>query len=116
MVERLRTICLRLDNAVEHEAWTGTSWRVQGTTFAHVVCIAEGWPPAYVRAFDSSGPATVLTFQADEVDYQALAAIGHPFHLPPWRPGVVGLELGSDTDWIEVAELVRDSHTLCRRR
>jgi hypothetical protein len=113
MVERLRIICSSLDGAIEHEAWTGTSWRVHGITFAHLVCIDEGWPPAYARAFETGGPATVLTFQADDMDREALASIGHPFHLPPWRPGIVGLVLSAETEWAEVFELVEDSHEIC---
>ncbi|HEX6421738.1 MAG TPA: MmcQ/YjbR family DNA-binding protein [Acidimicrobiales bacterium] len=119
VVEALRTICAPLPGATEHQAWTGTSWRVAGATFAHVVQIDGGWPPAYAAAFRTAGPATVVTFQADSDERAALGEAGPPFHLPPWRPGVVGLSIDGGTDWRELAELVADSHRLCampRRR
>ena len=106
---------MTLPEAVEHEAWTGTSWRVHGATFAHIVEIADGWPPAYSRAFNTEGPVTVVTFQTGPDDYRALAEIGEPFHHPPWRPGIVGHVIGDHTDWDELSELVADSHRLLRR-
>ena len=119
LVKRVGSICERLAGAVEHDAWTGTSWRVGGTTFAHIVQIAGGWPAAYARAAGSDGPSTVVTFQADDLERAALAARSAPYFLPPWRPGIVGLVLDDATDWTEVAELITDSHRLCsapRRR
>lgn len=113
VVERLRAICGALPGTVEHEAWTGTSWRIRSVTFAHVVQIDAGWPPAYAAAFSTSGPATVVTFQADADEHAALAHHGPPFHTPPWRPGIIGVELGPDTDWDELRELITDSHDLC---
>jgi hypothetical protein len=107
-------MCLALPAAVEHQAWTGTSWRVRTTTFAHVVQIADGRPPAYALAFATSGPATVVTFQACLDEYVALAQHGPPFHTPAWRPGIIGVELGNDTDWDELRELITDSHHLCK--
>lgn len=112
MVERIRSICASLPGACEHDAWTGTSWRVRGQTFAHIVEITDGWPPAYSRAFETHGPATIVTFQADTDDYRSLAEIGHPFHRPPWRPGIVGHVIGEHTDWDELTELITDSHHL----
>ena len=113
---RVGAICAALEGAVEHDAWTGVSWRVGGVTFAHVVEIAAGRPPIYSRVFETDGPATVLTFQADEEDRLALGQIGPPFHLPPWRPGIVGVVIDDDTDWDEVEELVTDSHRICSGR
>jgi hypothetical protein len=110
-VDRLREMCAALDNVAEIEAWTGTSWRTGGVTFAHILQIDRGWPPKYASVFETDGPATVLTFQSDESE--ALAAVGPPFYRPPWRPGIVGLRLSATTDWDEVAELVLDSHRLC---
>ena len=116
LVSRLRAICECLPGAREHEAWTGTSWRVGTTTFAHIVEIAEAWPPAYVKAFATDGPATAVTFQASPDDAAALRAAGHPFHHPPWRPGIVGVLIDDDTDWTELAELVTDSYRECGGR
>src|SRR6187551_3208840 len=110
IVARLRAICAGLPDACEHEAWTGTSWRRGDVTFAHVVQITDGWPPAYAKAFGTDGPATVVTFQAAADEYAALRAAGHPYHHPPWRPGIVGVVVDDDTtDWAELEELVVES-------
>jgi hypothetical protein len=109
-------VCGALPAAAEHEAWTGTSWRVGRTTFAHVVEIDDGWPPAYARVFQTSGPATVVTFQVADDDYHALAEIGPPFHHPPWRPNLIGLVVDAGTDWDELVELLVDSHRICAGR
>ena len=116
VVDRIRAICTRLPGAREHEAWTGTSWRIGRTTFAHVVQIAHGRPAAYARAFATDGPVTVVTFQAPPEDRAAFAATGDPYHLPPWRPGIVGLVLDDATDWSLVAEHLEDSHRECGGR
>jgi hypothetical protein len=109
VVERLRAICAEFADAREHEAWTGTSWRRGKVTFVHVVEITDGWPPAYASAFGTDGPATVVTFQAAPDEYEALRAVGPPFHHPPWRPGIVGVVVDDSTDWTELAELVAES-------
>ena len=116
VVERLRAICNRLPGAREHEAWTGTSWRVGTTTFVHVVEITDGWPPAYARTFTTDGPATVVTFQAAPDEYEALRAAGPPYRHPPWRPGIVGVVIDDASDWTELAELVVDSYRECGGR
>ena len=113
VLEALRAICLALPEAVEEEAWVGTRWVVRKETFAHVLVIDQGWPPAYVKAFGTDGPLTMLTFQAPPEDIEAFRSIGRPFVLPPWRPNIVGLALDDDAhpvDWDEVAELVTDSY------
>jgi hypothetical protein len=112
VVAALRAICLALPEAHEEEAWVGQRWRIRTRTFAHVVAIADGWPPAYARAFGTSGPTTVLTFRSSGDELAALSALGHPFVRPPWAPGVVGMVLEPDVDWAEVAELVTESYCL----
>ena len=116
VVQRLGAICAQFPDAREHEAWTGTSWRRGDVTFVHVVEITDGWPPAYARAFGTGGPATVVTFQAAPDEYEALRAAGHPYHHPPWRPGIVGVVVDDTTDWSELAELVGDSYRECGGR
>jgi hypothetical protein len=113
LVDRVRAICAELAGSHEHEAWTGTSWRIGTTTFAHVVQIGGGGPPAYARAFGTDGPATVVTFQADADEYRALQAVGPPYHHPPWRPGIVGLVVDDTTDWTELTEHVQESYRVC---
>jgi hypothetical protein len=112
IVERLRAICDTLPESVQENAWTGTRWRIGAHTFAHVVTIADGWPPAYARAAGTSGPTVVLTFQSSGEELEALSNVGHPYFRPPWRPGIVGMFVTPDTDWDEVAELVTESYCL----
>jgi hypothetical protein len=116
ITEAVRRICVALPDVTEHDAWTGISWRTGTKTFAHIVQIDAGWPPAYAQAFATAGPATVVTFQAIPNEREALAQIGPPFYLPSWRPGIVGARITDQTDWIELAELITDSHTICRHR
>lgn len=110
VVHRLRSVCLELPEVSEEEAWVGTRWRIRRRTFAHVVQIAAGWPPAYARAARTAGPATVLTFRADEAERAALGQVGDPFFLPNWGRPDVGMRLGAAVDWDEVAELLTDSY------
>jgi hypothetical protein len=112
IVDALRAICLALPGAVEEQAWIGTRWRVRQRTFAHVVAIDAGWPPAYVRAAGTDGPAVVLTFESSGDELEALTRVGHPFFKPPWRATVIGMLLDADADWDEVDELITESHRM----
>jgi YjbR len=116
ITEAVRRICADLPDVTEHDAWTGISWRTGTKTFAHIVQIDAGWPPIYASAFATPGPVTVITFQAEPNEREALAHLGPPFYLPSWRPGIVGARITAETDWIELAELITDSHTICHRR
>jgi predicted DNA-binding protein (MmcQ/YjbR family) len=115
VVAELRAVCLGLPEAVEEEAWVGTRWRVRSKTFAHVVRIVGGHPPAYAREAGDDD-ATVVTFRSSGDELEALANAGPPFFRPPWAPNVVGMTLGPDVDWAEVAELVTDSYCLLAPR
>jgi hypothetical protein len=113
IVTRVRAVCAELPESREQAAWTGTRWRIGTHTFAHLVAIADGWPPAYARAAGTDGPAVVLTFQSSGDELQALGNVGHPYFRPPWRPGIVGMFVDTGgTDWDEVAELVTESYCL----
>ena len=104
----LRTICLALPEAYEEPAWTGTAWRIRKKTFAHVVTIDGGWPPVYFRA--AGGDGTVLTFRSSGQELAALSNAGPPFFKPRWSPAVIGVVLGDEVDWDEIAELVTESY------
>ncbi len=110
ILAKLRLVCLDLPEATEERAWVGTRWMIGKKNFAHVLMISEGWPPAYVQASGSKGPACVLTFRAP------LAALGAPrfkrapFFRPPWFANIAGLFIDADTDWDDVASLVTDSY------
>jgi hypothetical protein len=110
VVEQVRAVCDELPEASEESAWAGTRWRVKGRTFAHVVAVADGWPGAYARAAATDGPATLLTFRSSGPELDALRHGGPPFFAPVWRADEVGLVVGDDVDWDEVAELVTDSY------
>ncbi len=108
----LRTICFALPEATEQRAYAGTRWQVRSKSFAHVVLIENGWPPAYAKAAGADGPLTVLTFRADIAEHEALRVSGHPFFAPPWWRDMIGIELTKETDWQEVAELLTESYRL----
>jgi hypothetical protein len=106
----LRAACLALPQVLEEQAWVGTRWRVSGRTFAHVLVVAEGWPPAYAAAVGSDGPLVVLMFRSSGSELAALRGGGPPFFGPPWRRDEVGVVVDDGTDWVEVAELVTESY------
>jgi hypothetical protein len=106
----LREVCLALPEAYEEEAWVGTRWSVRKKTFAHVLVVDDGWPPAYALAVNNDGPLTVMTFRAPLPEREALGHIGRPFFLPVWFDDIVGMVIDGDVDWDEVAELVTESY------
>ena len=110
VLEALRATCLALPEAVEETAWVGVRWRVRGRTFAHVLVVDDGWPPAYARAAATPGPAVVLMFRSSPPELDVLRAMGPPFFGPPWRADEVGMLVGPAPDWDEVAELVTESY------
>ena len=110
VLARLRSVCLDLPETHEEQAWTGVRWRVRTRTFAHVLLVASGWPPAYARAVGRDGPALVLMFRSGGLEVVALRSTGRPFFAPPWRVDEVGLEVDHATDWDEVADLVTESY------
>ncbi len=109
---RIRQISLALPEATEQRAWVGTRWCIRKRNFAHVVPIADGWPPAYVRATKSDGPITIVTFRTSPAEHTALAALGYPYFTPPWWPDIAGVVIDHHTDWTELAELITESYRL----
>jgi hypothetical protein len=112
ILARLRTVCGSLPEVREEQAWVGTRWRIRTRTFAHVLAIADGWPPAYARAAATDGPATVVMFRSAGPELAALIGAGPPFFGTQWRADEVGLAVSAATDWDEVAELVTESYCL----
>lgn len=114
----LRATCLALPDAREEEAWVGTRWRVGKDTFAHVLGVRDGWPPAYARAAGTDGPVVVLTFRSSGPELAALTDSGPPYFKPPWHPQVIGLVLatgGGPAD-DELAELLTESYCVVAPR
>ena len=112
LLDRLREICRSLAEATEEQAWVGTRWSVRTRTFAHVLRIEAGWPPAYARAAGTNGPADVLMFRSAGPELHAMQSVGPPFFATPWRADEVGVCLDVDTDWDEIAELLTESHSI----
>ena len=110
ILARIRSMCLALPEAYEEQAWVGTRWRIRKRTFAHVLTIDAGWPPAYARAAATDGPCTVLTFRSTAPEIPAFRDLGPPFCVPGWGRDDVGIVLGADNDWREVAELLTESY------
>jgi hypothetical protein len=110
IIAEVRAICLGLPEAYEEEAWVGMRWRVRKRTFAHVLTIDAGWPPAYALAAGDDGPLCVMTFRSRGDELEALRHTGRPFFAPRWRGDEVGVVLDDGTDWGEVAELLTDSY------
>ncbi|HKY14818.1 MAG TPA: hypothetical protein VJM33_07815 [Microthrixaceae bacterium] len=110
VIEAVRAVCGDLPEVVEEPAWVGTRWLVRGRTFAHVLEIADGWPPAYARASGLDG-ATVLMFRSSGDELDVLRHADLPYFAPPWRADEVGLVVGEDLDAEEIGELVTISYT-----
>ncbi|TFV68309.1 UNVERIFIED_ORG: MmcQ/YjbR family DNA-binding protein [Bacillus sp. AZ43] len=108
----LRPIALGLPETYEERAWVGTRWRIRGRTFAHVLEIVGGRPQGHARAAGTTGPCWVLTFRSSGLELETLRRTGPPFFAPPWRGDEVGMVLGDDVDWDEVAELLTESYCL----
>jgi hypothetical protein len=112
VVDRVRSICLALPESYEESAWVGTRWRIRKRTFAHVLMIDAGWPPAYARAANCDGPITVVTFRTPADELEAIRHTGHPFFVARWFDDIVGMILDEDVDWSEVEELLTESYCM----
>ena len=110
ILDRLRPVCLGLPEAYEEPAWVGTRWRIRQRTFAHVLTVDAGWPPAYARAARTDGPVNLMTFRSSGPELDALRHSGPPFFAPPWRADEVGMVLEESVDWDEVGQLVTESY------
>ena len=110
IIAALRRVCLALPEVTEERAWVGRRWCVRKKNFAHVVPIADGFPPTYIKAAGTAGPTTVLTLRTSEPEFYKQSRAGERFFFPDWFPNLIGLRLDSPIDWIEVAELIEDSY------
>lgn len=110
ILNKLQLICLDLPEAYEEAAWVGTRWLVSKKTFAHVLVIDGGWPPAYAKAAGSPGPLCVLTFRTPRPAREVPRFARPPFFVPVWFPDIVGMVLDDATDWYEVGALLTRSY------
>ena len=87
--------------AEERETWGHPTFRVRNKIFATFGLDEE------------SGQAT-MAMKAPPGEQELLLATGEPFFYPKYvgSNGWIGLWVGPDTDWEEVAELVEDSYRM----
>lgn len=110
IVAAIRSRCLRLPEAHEEQAWVGTRWLVRKKTFAHVLTVEDGWPPAYARAASTDGPVCLLTFRSSGEELERLRCAPYPFFAPVWWHDIIGVVLDAETDWDEISELLTESY------
>jgi hypothetical protein len=110
IVAKLRLICLDLPEAYVEAAWVGTRWMIKKKTFAHVLMIGSGWPPAYAKVAKTRGPACVLTFRTAEPAVEIPRFGRPPFFRPGWWPDIAGMMLDARTDWYDTGALITKSY------
>jgi predicted DNA-binding protein (MmcQ/YjbR family) len=100
LLERIRSLCLALPEAFEQETWEHPTFRVGGGK-GKIFC---------TTATDGSS----ATMKAEPEEREALLAHGDPYFMPPYvgGKGWVGVRLGPQTDWEELAELIATSYCL----
>jgi predicted DNA-binding protein (MmcQ/YjbR family) len=99
-LDRLRTICLALPEAVEKETWGDATFRVRDKIFA-VAGVEEGRVSMSCKA--PPGAQEIL-----------VGADPKRFYRPPYvgHRGWVGVRLDAGTDWDQVADLVEESYRM----
>lgn len=110
ILANLRTICGRLPEAYEEKAWVGHRWVVGKKTFAQVLSINDGWPPAYAIAAGENGPVYVLTFRSRGREHEPAKFAEYPFFRPVWFPNIMGLIIDDGVEWAEIGELLVASY------
>lgn len=99
---RLRRLCLALPEAHEVEAWGEPTFRVKNKLFAMFAAAGNhhgaGRPAVWCKA--APGNQELMVRAAPE-----------RFFVPPYvgPSGWVGIWLDRSVDWVELAELLRDS-------
>jgi len=108
LLKSARTICLALPEALEKETWDHPTFRVRDKIFAGVGSadndiFAEG---------QTDAPVVTMSMKAAPGEQESLLAQGSPFFKPKYvgSKGWIGVVIDENTDWGEVAELVRDSY------
>jgi predicted DNA-binding protein (MmcQ/YjbR family) len=100
-LDRLRTICLALPEAVEQLTWETTiTFRVRGKIFAMHNAGAEG----HTLTCKAPPGMQEMLVGADPERFFVPAYVGHN--------GWVGERLDGDSDWDEVADLIAESYRM----
>lgn len=99
-VEQLRSICLKLPDAHEKEAWGDPTFRVKDKIFA-MAKFGDGRTSVWCKAPEGS---QAMLVEADP----------NTFFVPPYvgAKGWVGMRLDSTPDWADVEKLVRRSYMM----
>lgn len=99
-IDRLRTICLALPEAVEKEAWGDPTFRVRDRIFA-----MEKRGDGRISLWCKAPPGSQMVL---------VGADPERFFVPPYvgPKGWVGVRLDRQPDWGEVARLVLRSYRL----
>ena len=97
---RLRAIASKLPESDEAQAWVGQYFRIRRKNFVHVLAIDH----------PEHGAQTLLILRADPEEREVLLKIGRPYFRPGWGANTLGVAVGDDTDWEEIAELVTESY------
>ena len=97
IIDRLRSICLGFPEAEERETWGEATFRVRDKIFVIAGVRDDGTVGCSMKAYD---------------EQEALLARGEPFYFPPYVGSKrwIGIALGVDSDWDEIAELVEASY------
>ena len=97
-LQAVRDIALGFPDAVEKETWGHPTFRVRDRIFVSYGVDDEG--------------RSQVTMKAAPGEQESLLAEGEPFFLPKYVgvKGWIGVRVGEDTDWNEIAELVADSY------
>src|SRR5688572_23535896 len=96
-IDRLRTICLALPEAAEKETWGHATFRVREKIFA--------------MAGQGDGRATMTCKAQPGLQGALVGSDPKRFYVPPYvgPKGWIGIYLGDETDWDELADLVEES-------
>ncbi len=88
----------KLPRCCQESAWTGTRWRVNGATVAHV--------------FGGEDQVLRITLRGEPDEVAAFEHMGAPYFRSGWGSNVIGMVLDDDTDWDELVELLTDSYCI----
>lgn len=102
IVERVRALCLGLPETTGREDKWAYNFEIRRRSFCLLVAPAD----------PEGNPVPLLVLRADPDEREVLIAIGHPFFEPRSSGTRIGVLVGDDTDWEEIAELVTESYRI----